>query len=304
MTSKKKVSIIILAKNSCNRIEDVMKSLHNQIFTDEVEVIAIDSGSTDGTLDIFQKYGAKIYNISPEEFHHSKTRNLGAEIASGNLLVFLTSDAVPVHEKWLINLINPFNKKEIGATYGRQIAYPETKKTEKFFYNYFYPNKAKILKKEDIKNIRKFYLENVFISNVNAAIRKDVWEKIKFNNEIINHEDKDFALKLLKCGHKIYYEPGASVYHSHNYNLWAVFKRRFNDGAAFTSIVDQGKNNFFYKGIIYFIEEMKFFIFKKDIIWIPYAIIYDFLYFLGFQLGSKEKYLPKFIKNKLIYKYA
>lgn len=299
-----KVSIVILTKNSCDKIEKVLDKIQNQIFGGEVEIIVIDSGSTDETLKILKRYGVELFEIPPKEFHHSRTRNFGASKSKGDYLVFLTSDAIPVNNGWLNSLLKPFVNKDIGATYGRQIAYPGTRKTEMFFYQYFYPVENKILEKKDIKDIKRFYLDNVFISNVCAAIKRDLWDEIKFDEDIINHEDKDFTFKLLNAGYKVFYEPKASVYHSHNYSLLSVFKRRFNDGAAFSAITIHGKSNFLSKGIKYFSEEMRFYIVNRYILWIPYAFLYDILYFLGFLLGSKEQYCPGFIKNKLIYQYG
>jgi len=72
-------SIIILTKNAGERFEELMKKIENQTYQD-FEVLVIDSGSEDRTLEIAKKYGCRIYNIKPEEFHHSRTRNLGDEM--------------------------------------------------------------------------------------------------------------------------------------------------------------------------------------------------------------------------------
>lgn len=77
-----------------------------------------------------------------------------------------------------------------------------------------------------------------------SAIKKDVWEKLRFTDDVPMSEDKDFALKVLKTGYKIVYEPEATVYHSHDYSLRSLFKRRFQDGSAFSNIALEGESGF------------------------------------------------------------
>lgn len=281
------VSIIILTKNAGNRFEELMNAIYNQNFDGNFEIVVVDSGSTDNTLEIAEKYNARIFKIKPNEFHHSRTRNFGAEKSYGKVLVYLTQDALPLDNNWLSNLLTPLNDRDVAVVYGRQIAYPNAKPMDKFFYSYFYPNCRKVLTKDDTKDLKKFYLDNVFISNVCSAIRRRVWEKIRFNDKVFMSEDKDFALRVLRAGYKIIYEPKAAVYHSHNYTLVSLFKRRFKDGVAYSYIASHGKDEFISKGLRYFVEEIKFLVNNGYIKWIPYALIYDFVYFLAFQLGKR-----------------
>jgi len=279
------VSIIILTKNAGERFRSLLKRIHSQTFRD-FEVLVIDSGSKDLTLKIAKEYEARTYRIRPEEFHHSKTRNLGASLAKGEILVYITQDALPVNNHWLKNLITPLkNDNNIAVVYGRQIAYPDTKPVEKFFYNFFYPEKRKILTFKDAEDPGKFYLENVFTSDVNSAIKKKIWEEIKFREDLSMAEDKDFALRTLRKGGSIMYEPEACVYHSHNYSVFSAFKRRFRDGIAYKQITDKNitrENGLGYiKG--YLNHEFRFL--WKYRIWLTYGLIYEMMKVLGFILG-------------------
>lgn len=294
------VSFILLTKNGGSRLQHLMESLKNQKFQGNIEVIAVDSGSTDDTIKILEEYNAKIFQIKPEEFHHSKTRNFGAEKSKGKVLIYLTQDALPVDDCLLINLLKPLSDGDVAVVYGKQTANLDAKKVDDFFYSYFYPEKRKILKKELVKDSRKFYIENVFVSDVCSAIKREVWEKIRFDDDVPMAEDKDFALKVLKEGYEIVYEPKANVYHSHDYSLSSLFKRRFKDGAAFASIALKGEGNFINKGLNYFLEQIKYFIRNKYYLHLPHALIYNFVYFAGFFLGDKEKYLPNFIKKTFL----
>ena len=290
------VSVIILTKNAGSKFEKIMSTIYNQRFDGNFDIVVVDSGSTDNTLEIAEKYNARIFKIKPDEFHHSRTRNFGAEKSKGKILVYLTQDALPLNNHWLSNLLTPLNDREVAVVYGRQVAYPNAKPMDAFFYSYFYPNCRKVLTKEDTNDLRRFYLENIFISDVCSAIRRNVWEKIRFRDEVFMSEDKDFALRVLRAGYKIVYEPKAAVYHSHNYTLVSLFKRRFKDGVAYSHIASHGKDEFISKGLRYFVDEMRFLVNNGHIKWIPYALIYDFVYFLAFQLGKR---LGKRITNDI-----
>jgi rhamnosyltransferase len=280
------VSIIILTKNAGGRFNDVMDAVHNQEFNGSFEVIVVDSGSTDNTLKTAEEYNAKIFKIKPDEFHHSKTRNYGATKSKGKYLVYLTQDALPINKNWLSNLISPLDDESVGVVYGKQVAYPHSTPMDKFFYMHFYPDSKKILTNEDALNEKKFYLENVFVSNVTSAKKREVWEKIKFNEDNEFAEDKDFALRVLKAGYKVVYEPKAIVYHSHQYSIISGFKRRINDGKAFARIARVGRYSTSIKGFKFITEEVKFLFKNKYYLWIPYALLYHLIQSMGFKLGK------------------
>lgn len=273
-----------------------MESLERQKFSGSFEIIAIDSGSKDGSLEILEKYNTRIFRIKPEEFHHSRTRNLGAEKSKGEVLVYLTQDALPINNDLLEKLVNPLKDPEVAVSYGRQIANPDAADVNKFFYSYFYPDEKKVLSKEVANNPKKFYINYIYVSDVCSAIKKEVWDEVRFTDDVPMSEDKDFALKVLKAGYGIVYEPEATVYHSHDYSLHSLFKRRFQDGSAFSNIALEGESGFFGRGFKFVTEEMKFLVREKKFLGIPYAIIYNFIDFLGFFLGKHEKYIPGFIK--------
>lgn len=291
------LSIIVLVKNGGERLELLMESLQNQSFNGSFEIIAIDSGSEDDSINILEKYNTKIFKIKPEEFHHSKTRNFGAQKSNGDVLVYLTQDALPIHNDLLEKLVKPLKDPKIAVSYGRQIANPDSNDVNTFFYSHFYPNERKVLRKELAKNPKKFYIDCIYVSDVCSAIKRDIWEQLKFTDDVPMSEDKDFALKVLNTGYEIVYEPEASVYHSHDYSLHSLFKRRFQDGSAFSNIALEGESGFFGRGIKFVLGEIKFLIDNKHFLGIPYAIIYNFIDFIGFFLGKNEKYMPGFIKN-------
>ena len=131
-----------------------------------LEVIIIDSNSTDDTLKIAKEYPVKIIRVDPEKFRHGKIRNLGANLAKGSYLVFLTQDAIPSNINWLKKLTEPFSDPNIAGIYGRQIPKKDANITDKVFYISMYPDKSFLL-----SGPRKDKVDAIF-SNVNSAIKK------------------------------------------------------------------------------------------------------------------------------------
>jgi len=290
-----KSSILILTKNAGSEFEKTLKMIFSQKYDEEYEVIMIDSGSKDDTLTIAKNYQTKIYEIPPEEFGHAKTRNFVANLSKGDYLVFITQDAVPFNNRWLENLTKPLSNPKIAGVYGRQTPKGNANPMEKFFLSQFYPKKREI--KYTNKNTNE---KNIFFSNVNSAIRKDIWKKHKFSNDLIMSEDQEWAKRILSQRYKLVYEPKASVFHSHNYSLKTVFQRYFDSGASLQEFASKEyeSSKFLSEGVRYFKDEIKF-LYKGYKKWIPYAILYDFCKFSGMLLGKKEKYIPIVIKKRL-----
>lgn len=289
------VSIIILTKNAGNRFENLLKRLNSQAYSN-FEIIVIDSGSTDRTLEIAKKYGCKTYKVKPEEFHHSKTRNLGAKLARGDYLVYITQDALPLSDNFLNVLTKPLEDDKVAGVYGRQIAYPDAKPMEKFFYLYFYPSKKRIITPKDLRDLSEFYISHVYISDVCSAMKKEIWKEIKFDESIIMAEDKKWAIDVLRAGYWLVYEPEAMVYHSHNYSVISIFKRRFDDGVAMKQIC--GLSRVSSEGLFYLISEMEY-LMKNHRLWIPYALVYSIAEFAGITLGMHYESIPNALRERM-----
>jgi len=212
------VSIIILAKNEAETIGKCLSGVFNQKTNYKFEVIVIDSGSTDGTISIAQRYPVKIIHIKPEEFGHGKTRNLGARLSKGKFLVYLTADAIPYNEYWLESLLKNFKDKNLAGAYSRWIPRENCPLLER---RYIYENFPPVKKIYTNKILQKF----VPFSNVSSCIRKDIWNEIKFEETAIFGEDYKWATKAVKKGYAILYEPDSIVIHSHHYTLKGIWRR-------------------------------------------------------------------------------
>jgi rhamnosyltransferase len=103
------ISIIIPIKNAGAEFRDTLVAIRKQ--TRDYEVIVVDSGSSDDTLDLALQFGARTFSIAPESFNHGETRNLGIRHATGQVCIMLVQDAVPIGETWLETLLAPVFRK-------------------------------------------------------------------------------------------------------------------------------------------------------------------------------------------------
>ncbi len=190
----------------------------------------------------------------------------------------------------LINLTDRLATENVAATFGRQIPYENTSIMERFFILRNYPPTL-----NGPYSIKDFNM-NAFFSNVNSAIKRSVWKKIKFNEELIISEDHDWAKRANELGYKIDYVPDAAVFHSHNYGLKQVFKRYFDSGVSFSQMGI--KPAVLRNGIGYFLDEI-IYVGRENFIKIPYAICYDVFKFMGFFFGLRHKWIPGPIKVHL-----
>src|SRR5215469_2378362 len=123
------LSVLLLTRNGLRDLERVLPALYSQRSTASFEVIAVDSGSTDGTVEFLRRIPVRLRQISPETFHHARTRNLAASLATGEILIFLSQDAMPASDLWLSKMISNFDDPKVGAVYGRQL--PRSASTER-----------------------------------------------------------------------------------------------------------------------------------------------------------------------------
>jgi rhamnosyltransferase len=221
------LSILLLTKNGRSDVEQLLPALYGQKDTVPFEVIACDSGSTDGTLDVLRRFPVRLVEIPSENFHHARTRNFVASLARGRILIFLSQDAVPASDLWLNGMISNFDDPRVGAVYGRQIPKPGCSIERQGALDAVY-GEIKLIKDPDRRNGLgyRFY----HFSDANAAIRSSVWEELRFPEHLRVFEDLGIAKRILDRGWKIVYEPAASVFHSHHHTTVGLFKRYFDIG--------------------------------------------------------------------------
>ena len=116
------VSILIRTKNEERFIGQTLSAIFDQEIEVPFEVIVIDSGSTDGTLEIVREFDVRFYQIKSDKFSFGYALNYGAGLAMGEFIVNLSAHCIPVDSKWLGNLLAPLlSEPSIAATYGNQV---------------------------------------------------------------------------------------------------------------------------------------------------------------------------------------
>jgi rhamnosyltransferase len=220
-------SILILTKNDVEGVQACLKAIYSQKKADPFEVVVIDSGSTDGTLDALRRFPVRVEQVRPEIFHHARTRNLAASYANGEILVFLSQDAIPASDEWLCSLISNFDDPAVGAVYGRQLPKRGSSLERQDALDALY-GAHKIVKDPALQDDRGYLFYH--FSDVNAAMRRNVWESALFPESLKVFEDLGIAKLILDAGWKIVYEPAAAVFHSHQHTTVGLFKRYFDIG--------------------------------------------------------------------------
>ncbi len=223
-------SVVIPTKNGERWIGKCLEAVYSQEAVGLVEVVMVDSGSTDGTLEIARKYPVRIVEIPAEDFHHARTRNYAATLTTGKYLVFLSQDAIPANYLWLKAMLQNFSDGAVGAVYGRQV--PKTGSTQERHdaLNTMYGSERVV---KDASSKERLGYRYYHFSDANAAIRREVWEATRFPEDLKVFEDLGIAKKILDAGWHIVYEPEASVVHSHNHTTVELFKRYFDIGYTF-----------------------------------------------------------------------
>jgi rhamnosyltransferase len=265
-------SIVILTKNGGENFKKLIPALLGQEFDGEFEILVIDSGSTDGTVEYARGCGIRAVEIKPEEFHHGRTRNLGASLTSGRYIVYITADALPVDNRWLQKLTVPLKEEGVAMVTGRQITWEHIKPPEKFFYIYSFPEW-----KIEVRKGVEPYRDSIFISDVNAAYRREVWENYRFSEKIVQAEDKEIARRIIADGGTIIYEPEAAVYHAHDFTLRSLWSRSKDAGTSLSQGVGMPRSkNWVLKKIGYYCSEAGYIMrCRKWYKWLPYSVAYE-----------------------------
>ncbi len=210
-----KISIIIRTYNEDRYLEKLLQGIKDQECAgNEIEVVIVDSGSTDRTLEISRKASARITYIQKDEFSFGRSLNIGCEFASGEILVFLSGHCIPASRTWLRELIAPLGRRSVVYTYGSQRGNGSSKFSECQLFAKYYPSRSRLPQ------------EGFFCNNANSALLKSIWRQYKFDEELTGLEDMHLAKRLVDYGYKVGYVAEAPVYHLHN-ETWGQVKRRF-----------------------------------------------------------------------------
>jgi len=239
LPSNPPVTIVIPTKNAEAFLAAQLEAIFNQETAFDFDVILIDSGSKDRTLEIAAAHPVNLLSIPPQEFNHGLTRNLGARQArpESEFIVFLSQDACPENPNWLAYLIQPMiadraiagvfsrhvPRPEASASYVRQLtSLTQSGGTERL-YKRLPANPAEF-------QAQRFFLN--FFSNTSSAIRRSVWEQLPFE-PVEFAEDALWADTVVQSGHVILFEPASVVLHSHDFNPVEQFRQSVDHARGF-----------------------------------------------------------------------
>ena len=282
-------SIILLTLNAGEKFRKVLKAIFNQTYNN-FEVIIIDSSSIDNTLEYAKRYPIKILKIPRSDFGHSRTRNLGAKLARGRYLVYLTQDGIPADNNWLTNLLVNLKIENVAGVFGRQIPNMTANPLDFFNYNEDYPD---IRKNISIQNYKQ---NNVIFSDVNSAVKKSIILKYPYSESVLVSEDLGWAIGIIKKNYKLIYEPTAAVIHSHKFNLINTIKVNFDQGVSISQIYQHGNSTYLMlNSKRRFINKINYLIKNYKYHWIIISLAIDTIKFLSVTLGKNYRRLPVFL---------
>ncbi|MDW7773152.1 MAG: glycosyltransferase family 2 protein [Desulfobulbaceae bacterium] len=286
------LSVIIPTLNGAQWLKSILPILEQQTRAPD-EILVVDSQSTDETLDLARSHNARVITVQREKFDHGGTRTMAASLAVGDILVYMTQDAVPADSRALENLIAPFADKRVAAAYGRQIPSPGATFSARHLRVFNYPAESSVKCWEDRK---KFGFKTAFISNSFAAYRKNLLAEAGFFPDgLLFGEDTLAAARLLQNGYCVAYVAEARVQHSHSYSVLQEFRRYFDIGVfhslhqelltCFGTLNGEGRR--------YIISEFRQLAGDKDYLRLPESALRSSMKFLAYNLGKRYSCLPR-----------
>jgi rhamnosyltransferase len=287
-----KVTVIIPTFNGEKELLALLPALKQQSIM--FELLIIDSSSSDGTGELAKEYADRYIQIPAASFDHGGTRTLAAKEASGEILVFLTQDAIPASENTIETLVNRLSSPHIAAAYGRQLPLAGTSLFGTHLRLFNYPPKASYLRTFEDKE--RYGIKTAFLSDSFAVYRKSALEQIGwFKNGLILGEDMYAAAKLLMEGYTVAYCADAEVYHAHSYTLLEEFKRYFDTGVFHSKeswlLETFGKTDG--EGLRYIRSELRYLLARKAYLKLPEFIVRNGMKFVGYKIGRHFDSLPK-----------
>ncbi len=222
--SSPRTSIVIRTYNEAKHLPGVLTRIAKQTERN-FEVIVVDSGSTDNTVEIAEIAGARIVHIAKSNFTFGRSLNIGCAAAHGEFLVFLSGHCYPKHRRWLDELLAPFDEPGVALVYGKQRGGHTTKFSEHCHFAKTFPNESHVPQ------------DGFFCNNANSAVRRDLWRENHFDEVLTGLEDLAWAKSMTERGHKVAYTPRGGVIHLHDETWPQVFRRYEREAIALKQIL-------------------------------------------------------------------
>lgn len=216
-------SVIIRCLNEAKHLPRLLDAIASQTLR-PLEVIVVDSGSTDQTVAIARAKGARVVSIAPEDFSFGRSLNLGCRSANGEILVLASAHTYPCTDTWLADLTEPFKDPDVALSYGGQTGDARSKFSEIQLFHQWFPEKS-------CDN-----QTHSFCNNANAAIRRSVWQTLPYDEQIPALEDIHWAKRAIERGLQIAYRAEARIVHVHEEPYRKLHRRYLREGMAMRMI--------------------------------------------------------------------
>ncbi len=228
------LSVVIPSKNAGTEFESLLAMLRQQKDYGDLEILVVDSGSTDDTPECAKRFGARVLSIDPHSFNHGETRNLGIRETKGEFVFLFTQDALPSDNDYLCRMLESMKRENAAGLFARQIPRPDASPLVRRDLEAWIGASATSRVAETgplnsfltMEQVDRYH--HCVFDNVASLIRRSVWEKIPFSHTPFG-EDIDWSYRVLCNGYKIVYEPEASVIHSHERSARYQYRRTFVD---------------------------------------------------------------------------
>lgn len=227
-----KVSVIIRCLNEARHIEKLLVGIKRQSFQN-IEIVVVDSGSVDGTVEIAEQYDVQLIKIEPKDFSFGYALNVGCQKATGDLLLFASAHVYPVYDNWIEKMAEHFDNEQVALVYGRQMGNDITRYSEERVFQKWFP---------EISDLNQI---SPFCNNANTMIRKSLWETNQYDEKITGLEDMDWAKKILKQNYRIVYDARCPIVHVHEESSKQILNRYRREAIAHRNIFPEQTFSFF-----------------------------------------------------------
>src|SRR3984893_11229577 len=225
------ISVVIPTRNASQYVQQLVRKLRAQQGILPCEIVLVDSGSTDGTVACAEREGLKVVQISPDQFSHSFSRNIGADTATGDYFLFMVQDALPLTDMWLWEMATTLESNKLAAVSCAEYPRADCDLFYEFLipnhYNSSGPDKDRILEWNDSCSSYLGLRSSAQISDVAALIRRDVFKNYRYRTAYA--EDLDLGIRLIRDGHRLGFLHRTRVLHSHTRSSYYFLKRGYVD---------------------------------------------------------------------------
>jgi rhamnosyltransferase len=222
------VSVTLLTRNGGATLKRALQAVRDQVSDRRVEIVAVDSGSTDETLATLESFHVRVESIPQGMFNFGTARDRVFELASAQIVVALSQNAIPADDTWLESLIAPIVNDGAVVSCGKSIPDPH-----RGFHPFAWERNGYFYFTREMRKFRERFGRGLSFSN--AALRRDVWEQLRIEPQPVG-EDYQFQTKLNAAGHAIEFAPDSQVYHHHNYDLVRLAQQCRNEGLGLRAL--------------------------------------------------------------------